>query len=353
MTSAHARRFLVTIADAVLTAPDLEALAARALVSGGMRADDAAEVARVLVLADLFGIRTHGVQRIPEYLARVAAGGIDPLARPRIERVGGALMRVDGANGLGPLVASRALHAAMQAAHGAGIAAAFVRASNHLGALMPYCYIAARHGFASLIASNAAPSIAPAGGRGARVGNNPLGIGVPRPGGDPVILDMAMSVAARAKIRAAAKAGQPIPDGWATDAQGLPTTDPTAAMTGFLLAMGGHKGYGLALMVDMLAGVLSGAAFLTGVEAWDKAPDKPQGLGHVLIVIDTTRLGLAETLAGRIDAFRAILHDTPAADPARPVRLPGESALAQHRRHLEHGVPVAAEDLARLREIAG
>lgn len=343
----------MTTHDAVLPATELEALAARALLAGGMRADDAAEAARILVLADLFGIRTHGVQRVAEYVGRVRAGGIDPQARPRIERVGGALMRVDGANGLGPLVASRALHAAMQAAHGAGIAAAFVRGSNHLGAVMPYCYIAARHGFASIIASNAAASIAPAGGRGARVGNNPLGIGVPRPGGDPVILDMAMSVAARARIRAAAKAGTPIPDGWATDPAGLPTTDPAAAMAGFLLAMGGHKGYGLALMVDMLAGVLSGAGFLTRVEAWDKAPEKPQDLGHVLILIDTTRLGLAETLAGRIDDFRAILHDTPPADPATPVRLPGEASMALHRQRLEQGVPVAAEDLARLREIAG
>nr|WP_255568611.1 Ldh family oxidoreductase [Neoroseomonas alba] len=336
-----------------MPAPQLEALAARALGRGGMRSDDAAEVARILVLADLFGIRTHGVQRIPEYLARVKAGGIDPRARPRIERAAGALMRVDGANGMGPLVASRALHAAMQAAHGAGVAAAFVRGSNHLGAIMPYCFIAARHGFASVIASNAAPSIAPVGGREARLGNNPIGIGVPRPGGEPVILDMAMSVAARAKIRAAARAGAAIPDGWATDGAGHPTTDPAAAMGGFLLAMGGHKGYGLALMVDMLAGVLSGAGFLTGIGAWDKDPAKPQDLGHVLVLVDTTRLGLPETLAARIDAFRAILHETEPADPAQRVRLPGEASLARHRARLAEGVPIAAEDFARLTEIAG
>ncbi len=343
----------MTTMDAVLPAAELEALATRALVAGGMRAEDAGEAARILVLADLFGIATHGVRRIPEYLARVKAGGIDPLARPRIERIGGALMRVDGSNGLGPLVASRALHAAMQAAHGAGIAAAFVRGSNHFGAVMPYCFIAARHGFASIITSNAPASIVPAGGRAARLGNNPLGIGVPRPGGDPVILDMAMSVAAGARVRAAAKAGLPLPQGWATDADGQPTTDAMAAASGFLLAMGGHKGYGLAVMMDLLAGVLSGASFLTGVTSWSREPGAAQDLGHVLIVIDTTRLGLSETLAGRVDAFRAILHETPAADPTAPVRLPGEASMARHRQRLEQGVPVAVADLARLHELAG
>ncbi|HWT08356.1 MAG TPA: Ldh family oxidoreductase [Roseomonas sp.] len=316
----------MTNADAVLPATELEALAARALAAGGMRPDDAAEAARMLVLADLFGIRAHGVQRIPEYLGRMRAGGIDPLARPRIERVAGALMRVDGSNGIGPLVASRALHAAMQAAHGAGIAAAFVRGSNHPGAVMPYCFIAARHGFASIIGSNAGPAIAPVGGCGARFGGNPLGIGVPRPGGDPVILDMAMS----------ATAGAPA---------GPSATDRAAAAAGLLLAMGGHSGHGLALMVDMLAGVLSGA----GCPAPGETPGTPQDLGHVLILIDTTRLGLAETLAARIDDFRAALP----ADPTADARLPGEAALARHRRHLEHGVPVAAEDLALLRGLAG
>lgn len=311
----------VTNADAVLPATELEALAARALAAGGMRADDAAEAARILVLADLFGIRAHGVQRIPEYLGRMRAGAIDPLARPRIERVAGALMRVDGSNGIGPLVASRALHATMQAAHGAGIAAAFVRGSNHPGAVMPYCFIAARHGFASIIGSNGADAGGPPGGRGARFGGNPLGIGVPRPGGDPVMLDMAIS------------------------AVGPSATDPAAAMTGLLDAMDGQPGHGLALMVDMLAGVLSGAGFVTRGET----PGTPQDLGHVLILIDTTRLGLAETLAARIDDFRAALP----ADPVADARLPGEAALASHRRHLEHGVPVAAEDLALLRGLAG
>jgi len=144
-----------------------------------------------------------------------------------------------------------------------------------------------------------------------------------------------------------------IPDGWATDGLGLPTTDPASAMGGFLLAMDGHKGYGLAVMMDMLAGVLSGAGFLTGIGARDTAPDRRQDLGHVLILIDTTRLGLAETLAERIDAFRAILHDTPAVDPTQPVRLPGEASLTLHRARLAEGVPIAAEDFARLGEIAG
>src|SRR5690606_28704044 len=165
-------------------------------------------------------------------------------------------------------VGAHALRAALAAAAETGIAVALCHGSNHFGPIAPYALQAAQRGFASLIASNATTTIAPSGGSDARLGNNPMGFGFPNPGGDPVILDMAISVVARAKIRDAAKAGQPIPEGWATDADGRPTTDPKAALDGFLLPVGGYKGYGLSAAVDMLTGVLSGAAFLTHVRSW-------------------------------------------------------------------------------------
>lgn len=339
--------------DALIAEDALLSLATRALVKGGMAGEDAAPAARVLVLADLFGLRTHGVGRVAQYLARVRVGGIDARAPVRATRVAPGLALVDGANGIGPLVGVRALEAAMASAREVGIGAAFARASNHFGPIMPYAYIAAQEGFASVIGTNATTTIAPWGGRGTRLGNNPLGIGVPAPGGDPVILDLAMSVAARAKIRRALKDGAALPEGWATDAEGRPTTDPAAALGGFLLPFGGHKGYGLALMVDLLSGLLSGAAYLTHVRAWDKEPEARQDLGHVFILIDTKCLGDAGALAARMEDFKRIVRSTPAADPARPVRLPGDLELEAMARQRRHGVAVAAEDLAALEALVG
>lgn len=335
-----------------IRAAHLTELTNRALRAAGLSEPDAARVADVLVLADLFGIHTHGVSRIPQYLDRALVGGVDVTAEVTVERVAPALARVDGANGLGPLVGSHALEAALDGARETGIGAAFARGSNHFGPVMPYLFQAAAQGFASIIASNATTTIAPWGGREARLGNNPLGWGVPRPGGDPVLLDIAMSVVARAKIRAAAKAGESIPDTWATDRAGVPTTDPHAALDGFLQPAGGHKGYGLALMVDMFAGLLSGAGYLTRVSSWNDNPDRPQDLGHVFILIDATRLLPADALAGRVDDFTGILHDTPPADPARPVQVPGERELANYHRQRRDGVEVAEDDLRLLRELA-
>ena len=141
------------------------------------------------------------------------------------------------------------------------------------------------------------------------------------------MLDMAMSVVARAKIRNALKAGESIPDTWGTDKHGRNTTDPKAALDGFLQPIGGHKGYGLALMVDMFAGVLSNAAYLTHVKSWVDAPDEPQNLGHFFILIDTKRLGSSSWLVERMRDFAQILHASPAAEEGKPVIVPGEIEL--------------------------
>jgi LDH2 family malate/lactate/ureidoglycolate dehydrogenase len=339
--------------DAVIAEAELQRLATRALAAGGMREAEAATAAGVLVLADLFGLRTHGISRVAQYLDRVKLGGIDARADVTTTRVAPALAMVDGRNGIGPLVGMTALEAALDGARQAGIGAAFARGSNHFGPIMPYALIAAEQGCASIAASNATTTIAPWGGKDTRLGNNPIGFGVPNPGGDPVILDMALSVAARAKIRNLAAAGQPMPEGWATDSEGRPTTDPVAALKGFLLPVGGHKGYGLAIMVDLLAGLLSGAAYLTHVRAWDKEPGVAQDLGHVFIAIDVTKLGDGAWLHGRMADFAAIIHATPPADPARPVRLPGEAEMALLHRQRREGVRVDAADLDRLRILAG
>jgi ureidoglycolate dehydrogenase (NAD+) len=323
-----------------MTEAELSRLAERALQGLGLRADDAERVARILVMGDLFGHGTHGVLRLESYGQRIDAGAIRAAAEVQVEAVAPAIARVDGNGAIGPLVGMRALEAAQERARELGVGLALVRNGNHFGAIGPYCYLAAQQGFATIIGSNASTTIAPTGGREERLGNNPLAIGVPRPGGDPVILDMAMSVVARGKIRAAAKKGVAIPATWATDREGRPTTDPAAALEGFLLPFGGYKGYGLALMVDLLAGVLSGGAYLTHVKSWLDQPAEPGNLGHFFIAIDTRRLGSPEWLAQRVADFAGIVHGTPRSDPAQPVRLPGEIEMENLARHRRDGIEI-------------
>jgi LDH2 family malate/lactate/ureidoglycolate dehydrogenase len=160
---------------------------------------------------------------------------------------------------------------------------------------------------------------------------------------------MAMSVVARAKIRNAFKRGETIPNTWATDKKGLPTSDPAQALDGFLLPIGGHKGYGLALLVDLLAGLLSNAAYLTHVKSWVDAPDEPQNLGHFFILINTRLLGSTTWLAERMNDFAAILHDSPAAEAAKPVLVPGEIELAKMKDQREHGILMPSDVMALLR----
>jgi LDH2 family malate/lactate/ureidoglycolate dehydrogenase len=331
---------------------ELLALGARAFMGLGLRAEDAAQVARILVTADLFGLGTHGLGRIESYGERLQVGGIKPRPDIVVTKLAPALCKVDGDNGVGPLVGMRALQAAMEAARECGVGVALARASNHFGPISPYSLIAAEAGFASIIGSNATTTIAPWGGSDARLGNSPIGFGVPHPGGDPFLLDMAMSVVARAKIRNALKRGDSIPDTWATDASGRPTTDPKAALDGFLLPIGGHKGYGLALMVDLFAGLLSDAAYLTHVKSWSDAPEQPQNLGHFFILIDTRRLGSADWLAQRMRDFAAILHGSAPADAAQPVIVPGEIELGKLRRQRSDGIVLDATTYGLLQQHA-
>jgi len=167
-----------------------------------------------------------------------------------------------------------------------------------------------------------------------------------------VIRDMALSVVARAKIRTALTKGEPIPDTWATDREGKPTTDPRAALEGFLLPIGGYKGYGLALIVDLFAGLLSGASYLTHVKSWSEEPGAAQDLGHFFILVDTARLGSRDWLTQRMADFAAILHDTPPAEAGKPVRLPGEIELGNFERQRREGVAVDPKVLALLERYA-
>ncbi|MDA8107735.1 MAG: Ldh family oxidoreductase, partial [Betaproteobacteria bacterium] len=272
-------------------------------------------------------------------------------AAPRLEPRAPSLALVDGGNALGPVVGTRALEAAIELARATGIGWVGCRHSNHFGALAPYARAACEAGYAMLAGTNASTTMPPWGGRELRLGNNPLCVAAPGPEGRHFILDIAMSVAARGKIRAALAAGARIPEGWAADEHGRPTTDPAAALAGFLLPFGAHKGSGLAMAVDLLAGLLAGARFLTDVSSWVDRPDEPQGLGHFFLVLDPARLIGREAFAAAMARFSHVVRSTPAADAERPVLLPGDDLLARLARALAEGVRIPQKLLDELRAL--
>ena len=341
-----------TVPTTTLDADALSALCAAALAAAGARPADAADTARVLVDADAMGIATHGAIRVPGYARRLRSGGIDAHAAPRVEPRAPSLALVDGAHALGPVVGVRALEAALELARATGIAYVGCRRSNHFGALAPYALTACDAGFVMLAGTNASSTMAPWGGAQARMGNNPLCVAAPAPDGRHFILDIAMSVAARGKIRAALAAGGQIPEGWALDRAGRPTTDPAAALDGLLQPLAAHKGSGLALAVDLLAGALTGARVLADVSSWVEHPDAPQGIGHFFVLLDPARLVGREAFAAALARFRYLLQATPALDPARPVHPPGDDLLARRARSLAEGVSLPEALVSDLRALA-
>lgn len=335
-----------------LARDDLYRLAVAALTAAGVRERHAAWTADILVEGDLMGLGTHGVLRLLLYCERLRLKGINPDAEIALERRAPSLALVDGDDGLGPAVSMTALEAALEMAAETGIAYVGCRRSNHFGALAPYGLKACERGFVMIAGTNASPTIAPWGGREARLGNNPMAVAAPCPQPPHFLLDMAMSVAARGKIRKALAEGKPIPEGWAVDAAGLPTTDPQAALGGFLLPFGGHKGSGLSQAVDLLSAVLSGARFLTDITPWTDSPELPSGTGHFFLLIDPQRLLGAEAYAAAMARFSDIVRTTPAADAAQPVQLPGEREQLRRDKALAEGVELPADLLAKIEALA-
>lgn len=270
----------------VLVAPS----EARRLVEDILKAIDvtpqnATLVARCLVAADLRGVDTHGINRIPSYLQRVGLGALDPKAQPTVTQVTPAVAQVDANNGWGFVAAHAGMAAAIESAKVYGIGMASIKHSNHYGMTAWLVQQAIDSNMMSLVFTNSSPAMPPWGAKTKRVGVSPIAGGAP--GDSPescFILDMAPSIAARGKVYKAQRRGVKIPLDWASDAEGRPTDDPAAALDGFMLPMGGPKGSGLAIMMDVFAGVLSGSAF-AGHVAGPSEPSKVADVGHFVVAM--------------------------------------------------------------------
>ena len=336
----------------LVPAEDLSALAKQAFVNAGFPDADAETVAEILVTTDLMGISTHGVHRVEQYLKRVSAGMVQAAPEIVVEDRAPALAIVDGDDGQGQVVGARALEVAMKKARENGIALVSVKNSNHFGATAPYGYAATVAAMGLMCGTSASPAMTPFGGRDLLLGNNPLGFAAPRQTGAPFILDMANSVAARGKMRKLRDAGEDMPLGWALDSDGNPTTDPAAGLDGFIQFIGGHKGYGLSLMVEILGGLMSGGRFLDDVgDMW--AEDEPQGVSHFFIAIDPLRLLGAGTYYERMEAFVTKIKSVAPFDEGGEVLVPGEPEARAMTLRREAGIPLAPELLDTVKRLAG
>jgi (2R)-3-sulfolactate dehydrogenase (NADP+) len=312
-----------------------EELAFRALVASRTSAANARPTARALVAAEADGQGGHGLSRVPAYAMQARAGKVEGHATPRVERVAGAALRVDGGFGFAYPAIDAAIEALAPLAREQGAAIAALHHSHHFGQAGAHAERLAARGCVALVLGNSPKAMAFWGGRKAMLGTNPLAFAAPLPGGTaPLVIDLAMSVAARGKIVAAEKAGKTIPADWAVDADGHPTTDARAALAGTLLPIGGAKGGALALMIEILAAAVTGSAF--GWEASSFFDDKggPPNMGHVLIAIDAGLLS-----AGAFDGRMAVLLDAIAAEPG--ARLPGTRRLAHRASAAAEGLGVA------------
>jgi LDH2 family malate/lactate/ureidoglycolate dehydrogenase len=338
-------------AAAQVDARRLTSFAAAVLIAVGVPDGDARLVADSLVTADLWGHQSHGVLRLSWYVNRIRAGVMQAVTSPEIVADTGALAVVDGHDGVGQVLAAFAAREATSRAREHGVGVVAVRNSNHFGTAAYFTRMAARDGCVAILTTNASPAMAPWGGRRKTVGTNPWSIAAPAGGHDVLVMDIANTAVARGKVYLARQRGEPIPAGWAIDADGAPTTDPVAAIGGMILPMAGHKGYAIALMMDVLAGVLTGSAF--GAEVGGPYQfERRSGCGHLFIALEVAAFGDRDGFARRMEQLVAEVRSVPLAPGADEVLYPGELEARAARQHLQAGLSLPRQTLEDLRQLA-
>lgn len=328
---------------------ELGALVGAIFQRAGMDEADAALLGNSLVEADLGGVHSHGVLRVPEYVAKLTRGGVDPRGRPTVVRDAGACLVVDGGNSMGQIGTSFAMSQAIARAETTGIAAVAIRGSNHCGALAPYALQAVARDMIGLATTNALPTMAPWGGAERLLGINPLGIGIPAGDEAPIVYDAAFSGSAHGKIRVYAQKGLALPGGWALDHEGRPTTDPLAAIDGLLMPIGGFKGTGLALIMGLFSSMLSGAAYGTELGNMTDGPRAGQD-GHFVMAIRVGAFEEVDRFKARVDGVIRQIHACRLAPGFDRIYAPGEKEWLTSRSYARDGIPlndVTLADLAR------
>jgi L-2-hydroxycarboxylate dehydrogenase (NAD+) len=319
----------------------LEQFIRRCLVSVGMPESDAQIVSALMSEADLFGSDGHGVFRLPQYIKRVKSGGINVTPEFRVVKETPAMALVDGDDGMGHLVMSHATELAMEKAAALGVGWVGIRHGNHAGPAALYAKMPMRRDMIGIyIAVGSANHLPPWGGTELLLSTNPIAVGVPAAEEPPIVLDMATTVAAYGKIKTAAQRGEQMPEGWMMDKLGNPLTDPTRAKEGFLLPIGGPKGYGLALIFGLLAGTLNGAAFGREVVDFNADSRSSTNTGQLVVALSIEAFMDVDLFKRNVDGVIRAMHASPTLPGVDAVRVPGERS---HRIRLERqksGIPI-------------
>lgn len=310
----------------------------RILEGAGVRPDHADLVATMLVAANLRGIDSHGVQLLTFYVDQILGGDMNPAAEGTVVSESGTSVVLDGQNGLGQVAARNACLHAVRLAQRLGVGMVTVRETNHFGAAFWWARQMAQDGMIGIVMCNASPLVPPWQGREPRFGTNPICMAIP--GEESWLLDMATTTVAAGKIFKASINGQAtIPAGWAMDRDGVPTTDTQTAMKGLLMPLGGYKGYGLAMMVELLTGVLSGGAFSTDVGSMRFRGRAPR-LCHLFLAIDIARFMPVEEFSRRADALMTLMKSAPPAAGHEEVLIAGEPERRLEAERRANGVPI-------------
>jgi LDH2 family malate/lactate/ureidoglycolate dehydrogenase len=320
-------------------------------IKAGVSKENAETVADSLIQADLRGVDSHGVVRTAIYVERIEKNMINPFAAPEIVSEDFATALVNGHNNLGAVVGSKAVEIALHKAKERGAAIVGVKGSNHFGTGAFYALKAIEQDMILLVMSNASQTMPPTGGIRPFIGTNPLAIGVPAGKESPFILDMATSVVARGKIIVASQKGMDIPVGWAVDKEGNPTTNADEALAGAVLPVGGPKGYAISMLIDILAGVLTGAGFGKYVNNMYENWDDPQNVGHIFIAIDINRFMPIELFKERMDRYITEIKAEPKADGVEEILIPGEIEFRRVIERKKKGIELSEKVVKELDEI--
>jgi ureidoglycolate dehydrogenase (NAD+) len=324
-----------------------------AMQAAGVNEEDARLSAEVLVTTDTWGTFTHGTRQLRGLLGNFRKGRLHADAAMRVEAEGPGWARVDGCDAMPLATAYRSMELCIAKARTVGTGYVGVRRSSHYGAAGFYAVMAAQQGLIGLSMCNVDPGVTAPGSRSRVMGTNPIAYAAPAGDAPPVFLDIATSAVAASKLYAAQALGQSIPETWLVDDDGLPTTDPTGyPRRGALQPMAGHKGYGLAVLVEILTAVLSGAGIMSQVQSWMLDSLEPANQGHAFIALDVAAIMPPEQFAARMQQMIAEIRSAPLAVGAPRIYLPGEKEWDNRRAALAQGIPLPPFVVANLRGMA-
>jgi len=331
----------------------LEGFTARAFQAVGIPASDARRIAELMVRADLQGSEGHGVFRLPQYIRRIKGGAVNIRPDIRVAREAAGMALVDGDNGMGHLVMTFAASKAIEKAKTAGVAWVGVKRSNHAGPASLYASMPLEHDMVGLYLAVGNANHLPAwGGLDMLLSTNPIAVAIPAGEEPAIVLDMATTVAAYGKVKTKAQRGEMMPEGWMMDRQGRPLLDPRRANDGFLLPIGGYKGYGLALVFGLLAGTLNGAAMGKDVVDFNADDTTPTNTGHAIVAINVEAFQPVAEFRKQVDALIRDLRNSQRLPGVDRIRLPGEGSHAARAARGKDGIPLPAPLAASLNQVA-